>query len=151
MWSRLNILRDEYPSYFTILLRKSRKVKIFETIIFVVFIFTFSLIYNFTDNMFKIGAIVGGILVLSFTPIIFKLVVKPRYTLTDTHLIIEKLGSKKEVSLTNIEQTYDLRFFFILDGKKTPLMVSDIFIEELNTQIEQLKRNKKNIKGVEPL
>ena len=137
------MLREEYPSYFTSLLRKPRGVKIIETVIFVIFLFLLSIIYDFSENMFKIGAITSGILVLSITPVIYKLIVKPRYTLTNTHLIIEKNGRKSEVSFANIEQTYDLRFFFIVDGKKTPLMVSDEFIEDLNKQIDLLKRNKK--------
>lgn len=139
----MNIIREEYPSYFTIMLRKSTKVKIIETIIFIMLILILSFIYSFSDNIFKIGAIVSGVLVLFMSPIIYKAVVNPKYVLTNTHLIIEKSNTKREIPITNIEQTYDLRFFFIIDGKKTPLMISDNFIEDLNIQIDRLKRNKK--------
>ncbi len=139
----MNIIREESPSLFTIFLRKSMKVKIIETIIFIILIFILSLMYNLSDNMFKMGAVIGGILVLSISPIIYKAVIKPKYILTDIYLIIEKAGNKREIPIVNIEQTYDLKFFFIIDGKKTPLMISNNFIEDLNKKIEQMRRNKK--------
>lgn len=139
----MNIIREENPSYFTILLRKSTKVKIIETIIFILLIIILSLFYNFSDSKFKIGAILLGVLVLFLSPVIYKIMIRPKYILTSTHLIIEKINNKREIPIVNIEQTYDLRFFYFINGKKTPLMISDNFIEDLNVQLDQLKRSKK--------
>ncbi len=139
----MSVILEESSSLSTIFFRKSMKIKIIETIIFIILIIILSLVYNSSDSIFKIGAIGGGIIILIASPIIYKMKVKPKYTLTDTYLIIEKSEIKKEIPIADIEQTYDLKFFYLIEGKKTPLMISNDFIDELNKKIDQLKRGKK--------
>lgn len=139
----MSVILEESSSISTIFFRKSMKIKIIETLIFILLVIVLSVMFNSSDSIFKIGVIAGGIFILTFSPIIYKMIIKPKYILTDTHLIIEKAGIKKEIPITDVDQTYDLKFFYLIEGKKTPLMISNVFIEELNKKIDQLKRNKK--------
>lgn len=142
----MDMIREEIPSYFTVILRKSTKVKILETLIFLISIVGISLFFDRSSEFFKIAIISSAIVILLMTPFVYKPIVKPKFILTKTELIIEKSGKQEKISLTNLEQSNDLRFMYLINEKKTPLMISDIFIEELNTQIDCVNKSKKSKK-----
>lgn len=139
----MDIVREEVPRYITVILRKSTKVKLLESFGFIILVILISLFIDNTSGMFKILIISSGALILLSTPLVYKPIVKPKYILTKTKLIIEKSGKKEEFSLLNVEQSNDLRFMYNIDGKKVPLMITENFIEELNQQIEYVNRIKK--------
>ncbi|OEG00250.1 hypothetical protein BHF71_05535 [Vulcanibacillus modesticaldus] len=136
----MDIIKQEVPSYLTVLLRKSGIVKTVETIVFlfVLLILWFELGYD--NPNFKIGALISATLTLGLSPIVYKLIVKPKYSLTETHLVINKLNEELLIPIAKIKRSYDMRFFYIIDGKKTALTVSDDFIRELDLQIEKIKK-----------
>lgn len=136
-------IREEIPSYLTVLMRKSSITKIVESVAFILLVFGLYLNFGYNNSTFKISVILGAILTLGLSPVIYKTIVKPKYTLTNSHLIIEKLDSKKEVPIAKIKHSYDLRMFYILDGKKTALTVSDDFLEDLNKEIDKNKEKSK--------
>lgn len=136
----MKIIKQEKPAYFTLMMRKSSKVKILETIAFIVLIMLLSVKLGFEHPYFKFAAIAGAVLALGLSPLIYRIVVKPEYTLTETELIINKFSQETRFPLTKVKNSYDLKFFYLLDGKKTPLTVSNDFLEELDNQIVLLKR-----------
>lgn len=139
----MKIIKQEKPAYFTLMMRKSSKVKILETVAFVILIMLLSAKLGFEHPYFKLAAITGAVLALGLSPLIYRVVVKPEYTLTETELIIKKFSQETRIPLTKVKNSYDLKFFYLLDGKKTPLSVSNEFLEELDNQIELLKRKLK--------
>lgn len=139
----MEIIKQEKPAYLTLMMRKSSKVKILETIAFIVLIMLLSVKLGFEHPYFKFAAIASAVLALGLSPLIYRFVVKPEYTLTETELIINKFSQETRFPLTKVKNSYDLKFFYLLDGKKTPLTVSNDFLEELDNQIELLKRKLK--------
>jgi len=39
-----------------------------------------------------------------------------------------------------VKPAYDLPYFYMIDGKRTPLLVSDDFLDRLNERMEILRR-----------
>lgn len=142
MWKNLNIIREEKPKYSTILLRKPKKVKVIETIVFLSLIVILSQTITGAHPYFKAASILSAVVTLGLTPIIYSLLVKPKYILTDTTLIIQKNNKEQRIPIASIESLYEVRYFFLIDNKKTPLTVSNEFIDALEDQIEELKRKK---------
>lgn len=138
----MKVIRDEYADYKTIFFRKSLRYKIIETLVFIILLIIMIGLIETSTTEFKVGAIGLAVFILGFSPQLYKLVAKPRHILTDKELIIEKFGRQRVVSLVAVEETYDLRFFYNIDGKKTPLMISDSFIEDLDKKIEEIKKAK---------
>ncbi|MFV9511766.1 hypothetical protein [Tepidibacillus sp. LV47] len=138
----MKIIFDEQPSYLTLLLRKSFLHKTIETIIFIVLVIILAFVYGNTGIIFKVGALISAGVVLLLSPFVYQLIVRPRYMLTETELIIEKMNQKKTIPLSRIEEAYDLHYIFRINGKKEVLSVSDSFLDVLNQQLLQQKLKK---------
>lgn len=139
----MKIIIQEKPSYFTMIFRKSSKVKILETIAFIMLIMLLSVKLGFDHPYFKLGAIISAVLALALSPVLYKIIVNPEYTLTETELVINKFAQETRTPLTKVKNAYDLKFFYLLDEKKTPLTVSDEFLKKLDNQVDLLKRKLK--------
>ncbi|MCF6093760.1 hypothetical protein L1765_07175 [Microaerobacter geothermalis] len=136
------IIREE-SSYKALLLRKSWRMKMGETLFFIFALLALGLILNSDSTTYKIGAFVAAALVVGLAPFFYRYWLKPVYTLTRKELIIETRNKKMRIPLSKVDTSYDLRHFFLIDGKKTPLMVSDQFISQLTKEIEKRNRRKK--------
>ncbi len=136
----MKVIRDEYADYKTIFFRKSMRYKLIETLVFFILLIILINLVDTSTTEFKLGAIAIAALTLGLSPLLYKLVAKPRHILTDKELTIEKFGKKRTVPLTAVEETYDLRFFYKVEGKKMPLMISDDFIEDLDQKLEEIKK-----------
>ena len=139
----MKVIRDEYADYKTIFFRKSVRYKVIETLVFIVLVLILLGFVEPSTTEFKVGAISAGVLTLGLSPLLFKLIVRPRHILTDNELILERYGKRRVVALGAVEETNDLRFFYKIEGKKMPLMISDDFIADLDSKLDQLKREKK--------
>lgn len=139
----MNIIMQEKPAYFTLMIRKSSKVKIIETVAFILLILMLSYTLGYNHPYFEITVILSAVVAIGFSPIIYKLIVNPEYTLTETELIISKSAQETRIALIKVKNSYDLKFFYLLDDKKTVLTVSNEFLEALDKQLYLLKRKLK--------
>ncbi len=139
----MKVIRDEYADYKTIFFRKSMRYKVIETLVFIGLVVILLGFVEPSTTEFKLGALGAGVLTLALSPLLFQLVVRPRHILTDNELILERSGRQRKVALGAVEETNDLRFFYRIEGKKMPLMISDDFIADLDSKLDQLKREKK--------
>lgn len=139
----MKVIRDEYADYKTIFFRKSMRYKVIETLVFIGLVVILLGFVEPSTTEFKLGALGAGVLTLALSPLLFQLVVRPRHILTDNELILERSGKQRKVALGAVEETNDLRFFYRIEGKKMPLMISDDFIADLDSKLDQLKREKK--------
>ncbi|WP_339060961.1 hypothetical protein [Tepidibacillus marianensis] len=114
----MKTLLVEHPSYMTLLSRKTRIHKMIESVFFVIIVIAMIILYGYSSSFFKYGVFASAILVLLLSPIVYKIVVQPQFTLTETELIIEKRNRKMRFSLAKIEDAYDLRYIFQINEKK---------------------------------
>lgn len=133
-------IRQEKPSYLTLFLRKSPRVKIVESLVFVFYILALIVIVGYNHPSFKIYAVIGAIFILLIQPFFYQLLYRPLYILTNVDLRIRKGNHQTIIPLVQIEPAYDLRHFYKIKGKKTALAVSDEFLKTLEEQIAKAKR-----------
>ena len=138
----LDIIRQENPGYLTLLLRKSFRIRIAETVIFIILIIILGVNYNYQETNFKILAVISAFLTIGLSPVIYKIIVKPKFILTNTELVIQKFSKQIKIPLVKIQHLYDLKYFYSIEGKKTPLAVSDAFLETLDEQLAIVKKSK---------
>lgn len=138
----MDIIRQENPGYLTLLLRKSFRIRIAETVIFIILIIILGVNYNYQETNFKILAVISAFLTIGLSPVIYKIIVKPKFILTNTELVIQKFSKQIKIPLVKIQHLYDLKYFYSIEGKKTPLAVSDAFLETLDEQLAIVKKSK---------
>jgi len=138
----METILQEKPRYWTMLFRKSSKVKLLETAVFMIIIVMLSFTLGYAHPYFKVATILSVIITLGLSPLIYKAIVKPMYTLTKTELVINKYGKETRYTLNNVKEAYDLKFFYLLDNKKTPLTVSDNFLILLEEQLDNFRKKK---------
>ncbi len=141
----MSIIRQEIPSYLTLLQRKSSKVKYMETFVFIILLITVYQFLGYEHTFFKISAIFSALVTLIISPIVYKILIKPIYRLTETELVIQKANKETRIPIIKIKPAYDLRYFYDINDKKILLSVSNQFLEDLNKQIEIV--NKRMGKG----
>jgi len=139
---KMKTLLVEQPSYATLITRKASGQKIVESVIFVLLVIFMVGFIGYSSPYFNYGVFGSAILVLLLSPFVYKALVQPKYTLTETELIIEKKRNQIIIPLAKIEDAYDLRYIFQINGKKELLNVSDVFLNELNQQRLRLKSKK---------
>ncbi len=139
----MNIIQQEMPTYGTLFFRKSSKVRLFETLLFVILVFFMYASYGYT-TFFKLAAVISAIISVSISPLIYKLLYQPEYLLTETELIIKTFKKEERIPLVLMEKTYDLRYFYYIKGEKRIVAVSNSFLEQLDHQLLLIKKaNKK--------
>lgn len=139
----MKTILEEIPGYFTLLIRKSFKVRAIETIVFLFLIVVLRYRFGVNVALFKIGAVISFLLTLGFSPVFYRIFVNPKYTLTETELIVKKFSKEYRVPLIKVDTTHDLKYFFYVNDKKTPLSVSDDFIDRLVLQLAKVKKKSK--------
>ncbi len=136
---------QEKPSFKNLIFRKSRSARTIEVIMFLAALLLLLSIEGGYTLRFKVGAFIAALLVVIIRPIFYRVIIQPEYTLTEKCLVISKRGNERSYPLNEKKKEYDLPFIYSINGKKQELMISDPFIDALNTQlevIEQLKKKK---------
>lgn len=130
-----SILREERPTYRLLLRRKNRVMKRSETAAFLVGLVVLGEIVGYGSTAFKVGALGLALAVLLASPLFWKWWWQPRYVLTPDELVVETRRGRRVVPLEAIAPAYDLPFLYRIDGRETPLPVSDAFLDALEEQL----------------
>ncbi|SFJ73586.1 hypothetical protein [Thermoflavimicrobium dichotomicum] len=135
-----NPIREECSSYQVLLTRKTRMMRIMDNLVVLLGLLVLLPFFEWRSTPFILAFLFFVLLVFIISPLIYLYIFHPRYTLYSDRLVV-RIGKKVDtILLTEIEQEYDLRYYFRIRGKRTPLLVSDSFIDELNYQLEVIKR-----------
>ncbi|WP_134685629.1 hypothetical protein [Brevibacillus migulae] len=137
------VLMEVESTYKDLLLRKSLKMRVYETILFVLGMLVLSNMFGTESNMFKVLAFAIAIAVVGLSPFFYKAVMKPRYTLTRTHLIVSISGQERSYPLNEVEPVIEGRHVFRLSGKRESLMVSREFLAQLNERLFYFRKKGK--------
>ncbi|GIO09340.1 hypothetical protein J31TS6_53680 [Brevibacillus reuszeri] len=138
-----DVLYQEESSYKDMLLRKTWRMRISETILFVIGMMILAQILPTNNTTFKVLAFSIAIAVVGLSPFLYKSILRPMYKLTKTHLIITMSGQETSYPLSEVEQIYEGRHFYRLAGKKESLMVSRQFLTHLNERLFYYKKGNK--------
>ncbi len=137
------ILLQVDSSYGDLILRKNLRMRIIETLVFIVGLFVSANILNTQSAAFKVSAFAIAAAVIGLAPFVYKAVLRPRYTLTKTHLIVSISGKETAYPLTEVEPVIEGRHYYKLRGKRESLMVSRDFLVQLNERIHLFQRKGK--------
>ncbi|HZG14299.1 MAG TPA: hypothetical protein VE710_04670 [Candidatus Bathyarchaeia archaeon] len=137
------VLMEVESTYKDLLLRKSVKMRVNETILFVLGMLVLSNMFDTNSNLFKVLAFAVAIAVVGLSPFFYKAVMKPRYTLTRTHLIVSISGKERSYPLNEVEPVIEGRHVFRLSGKRESLMVSREFLAQLNERLFYFRKKGK--------
>jgi hypothetical protein len=139
-----DVLYQEESSYKDMLLRKSWRMRIMETVAFVIGMMILAQILPSNDTAFKVLAFAIAIAVVGLAPFLYKSILRPVYKLTKTHLIITMSGKETSYPLSEVEQIFEGRHLYRVGGKRESLMVSRQFLSHLNERLFYYnKANKK--------
>ncbi|MFY0545944.1 hypothetical protein [Brevibacillus sp. H7] len=134
------ILYQEESRYSDLLLRKNFRMRILESVVFVVGMLLASQFFTTQSDTFKVIAFAIAIAVVGLAPFVYKWVLRPQYKLTKTHLIISMGGKEARYPLSEVEPIFEGRHFYRLSGKREALMVSRVFLARLNERLFTLKK-----------
>ncbi|GED71419.1 hypothetical protein BRE01_51210 [Brevibacillus reuszeri] len=138
-----DVLYQEESSYKDMLLRKTWRMRISETVLFVLGMMILAQILPTNNTTFKVLAFAIAIAVVGLSPFLYKSMLRPMYKLTKTHLIISMSGKETSYPLSEVEQVIEGRHFYRLSGKKESLMVSRQFLSHLNERLFYYKKGNK--------
>lgn len=137
------ILFQSDATYADLLMRKSFKLRMLETCLF---LFGMLFAANFMDtksDTYKVIAIAIAVAVVGLAPFFYKMVLRPRYTLTKTHLIVSISGKETAYPLDQVESLIHGRHFYKLNGKRESLMVSRQFLAHLEERVALFQKKSK--------
>lgn len=134
---------EERSSYNVLLVRKNWNMRIFDTSLFLIGLGLLFLVFEFRSPPFIVGAIAIAVLSVFIAPALFRSVARPYYRLERDQLIVRIWNKEKSIPLADIERDFDLPYFYRVRKKRTPLLVSDHFLDELNSRLEVIKRGKR--------
>lgn len=137
------ILLQEESTYKDLLLRKNMKLRIFETVVFVVAVLVLSGMMDSKSDLFKILALGIAVGVVALAPFLYKVVLRPQYTLTRMSLIVRISGQERKYPLSEVEQAVEGRHIYRLNGKRESLMVSRQFLAQLNERLSYFHKKGK--------
>lgn len=100
-----------------------------ETAAFLVGLVVLGEIVGYGSTAFKVGALGLAVAVLLASPLFWKWWWQPRYVLTPDELVVETRRGRRVIPLEAIAPAYDLPFLYRIDGRETPLPVSDAFLD----------------------
>jgi len=130
-------------TYKDLLLRKNLKLRVFESVVFVLGMMAISGMFDTRTTEFKVMAFAIAIAVVGLMPFFYKAVLRPRYTLTKTHLIVSISGTERAYPLGVVEPVIEGRHIYRLDGKRESLMVSREFLTRLNERLVYFQKKGK--------
>ncbi|WP_139491924.1 hypothetical protein [Brevibacillus dissolubilis] len=135
-----DILYQEESKYKDLLLRKTTRLRIFETVTFVLGMMIASNFFPTGSTVFKVFAVAIAIAVVALSPFLYRAILRPTYTLTKTHLIVKMSNNETSYPLHEVEQISEGRHIYRLSGQRQSLMVSREFIAKLEERLFLLKK-----------
>lgn len=134
------VLCDETTPYTVLLYRKDRELRLWEAGGFLIGLIPLFSLFEFRSVPFVVALLLLAAAVMAGMPALYRAVYRPRYILYKDRLEIHKGRRRETVTLSRVKPAYDLPYFYMIDGKRTPLLVSDDFLERLNERMEILRR-----------
>lgn len=130
---------EETTPYTVLLYRKDRELRLWEVGGFLIGMIPLLSLFPFRSAPFVVSLLVLAAAVMAGMPALYRAVDRPRYILYRDRLEIRKGRRRQTVPLTRVKPAYDLPYFFMIDGKRIPLLVSDDFLGRLNERLEILR------------
>ncbi|MFO7290678.1 MAG: hypothetical protein LOD87_02945 [Planifilum fulgidum] len=130
---------EETTPYTVLLYRKDRELRLWEVGGFLIGMIPLLSLFPFRSAPFVVSLLVLAAAVMAGMPALYRAVYRPRYILYRDRLEIRKGRRRQTVPLTRVKPAYDLPYFFMIDGKRIPLLVSDDFLGRLNERLEILR------------
>lgn len=134
-----SVIYEEQTPYTVLLYRKSGLMRLWETVLFLTGFAGVFWFYPYRSSPFIMATIAMAATVIFGFPALFRAVYRPRYTLYKDKLVIHMGKRMEEIPLAQIEPAYDLPYFFRIQGKRRPLLVSNQFLNELQAQLEIIR------------
>jgi hypothetical protein len=132
-------IQQEKTPYRLLLYKKSRSLRLWEMGIFLAGFFFMLPFFEVRSLSFVIALILFAALVMLGAPAIYWLVYRPRYTLYADRLEIQFGRSKEIYNLKQIRPAYDFPYVYQFGNTRLYLLVSDAFLESLETRLEMIK------------
>ncbi|MCS1352142.1 hypothetical protein [Mechercharimyces sp. CAU 1602] len=135
-----SVIREEATSYTILLYRKSPTTRYIEMGLFLVGFFVLLSFFEVRSTPFIIALLMVAAVIMFGFPVLYRVVVHPRYALYADRLEV-RVGRKTSVyPLLDLERTYDLGHIFRskLHNKKIYLLVSDDFLTALRSQLKKV-------------
>lgn len=129
------VLYQEESTYKDMLLRKSWRMRVMESVAFILGMLILAQILPSQNTTFKVLAFAIAIAVVGLAPFLYKSMFRPVYKLTKTHLIISMSGKETSYPLSEVEPVFEGRHLYKVGGKKESLMVSRQFLTHLNERL----------------
>jgi hypothetical protein len=135
-----SVIYAEETPYSVLLYRKSGLMRLVETGLFLAGFAGVFLLFPYRSTPFIMGTIVAAAVVIFGFPALFRALYRPRYVLYEDKLVIHMGNRREEIPLVHIEPAYDLPYIFQIQGKRRPLLVSNQFLDQLQAQLEIIRR-----------
>ncbi|GEN36248.1 hypothetical protein [Aneurinibacillus danicus] len=135
-----NILRHEEASAKDIYLKRPFKYKLLETVLYVIVMF--GLLNFLPQNRTAVFIIAMGaaIVIVGFSPMIYKAILHPTYKLSRTHLVMRVGKNEESVALQELQRDSVWKPTYRAGNKKYSVMASQEFLEELDRQIARAQK-----------
>lgn len=130
---------EEHTSYWTFLYRKKRWMRRSESLVFVLGLIAILMFFPFRSQPFILSVIGLAIGVFFGFPCLYKVWLRPCYTLYPDRLQIRSRSCTETIPLKQIHKDFDLPNVYVINGKREALLVSNHFLEKLNGQLEVMK------------
>jgi hypothetical protein len=134
------VIYEEQTPYSVLIYRKSGLMRLLETGLFLAGFAGVFLLFPYRSAPFIMGTIVVAAAVIFGFPALFRALYRPRYVLYEDKLVIHMGNKSEEIPLVQIEPAYDLPYIFRVRGKRRPLLVSNQFVDQLQAQLEIIRR-----------
>ncbi|PTM53305.1 hypothetical protein [Desmospora activa] len=137
-------VRDERTSYTVLLYRKNRIQRLIEIGLFLGGLLVALPMFEELRSLPFILTVLGwGFVVMAVVPAVLLVWKRPRYRLFDDRLVIYWGKQREEVALSQVKPAFEFPNQFEIEGRKCALLVTDDFLQDLNTQLELNKRGLK--------
>lgn len=136
-------LIEESSSYQTLLYRKNRTMRYVEIVIFLVGLGLIWSLLIYRTASFNIAVISLAVILYFISPLFYRIIAKPHYALYADRLEVRTGKKVESIPLVEIIREHDLPYIYRIRKKRTPVLVSNAFLDELNAQLEVIKRGSK--------
>ncbi|MBA4544134.1 MULTISPECIES: hypothetical protein [Thermoactinomyces] len=138
--AKQQLVREERSSYKVLLFRKSKRMRLFESLIFLLGLGAVWLSCPPRSSGFIMGLVADILITLFLPPAIYLFLFRPHYLLFPDRLEICWGKRKKVLPLRDLEQEFGLPYVYLFGSRKIAILVSDAFLGALNGQLEVVKR-----------
>ncbi|OYD06781.1 hypothetical protein [Paludifilum halophilum] len=133
-------IHEETTSYKVLLYRKNRALRLWEIGVFLVGLFGAAPYFEFRSPGFVAVLVLLGVAVMGLVPALYRVIYRPRYILYPRELVIHFGGRRNTYALTQVKPAYDMPYVYRIQDRKISLLVSDAFIESLETRRQMIER-----------